>query len=531
MFWGDKIVEEFLADEKYKSKSHLIIRDEKTISGHPHVGSLRSFVMHATISDILTLKGVSHEYLYEINDTDAFDAVPSYAPTNLAEHLGKPLFAVPSPEDSAENFARYFADFYMNALKKEKYRMSFYFNSDVYKSGKYDPYIKKAIENKDLIRKIYKEVSGGEKPETWYPLQVICDNCGRVATTKINGFDGQEVSYECTGKTDYTQGCGFAGKKSPFGGNATLPWKVEWAAKFAIHKVDLEGAGKDHYAAGGSRHVANRICEEVFQTPHPFDVRHEFILIEGAKMSSSKGVGMTAFELSNLLPTYLFRFLMIQKEIMKTINFSPDGDTIAIIYDQYDEAVAEFLKNIDDPTKNLDKSRLIELTHFFEQERNLERFLPRFSQLAFLTQIPYVDIYEKLAEIKGAALSELDREEIDTRIQLAQKWLKTYSPERYKFEIKQDEVPKSALEISSLQKSLLGKIAEFLKTQGDKVDGESLHGFLHDLKRDSGCKPMELFVAIYQAVFGRESGPKAGFLLSTLDKNWLIERFEKVAQS
>jgi len=531
MFWGDKKIDEFIESrkEEIEKGKTLIIRDEKTISGHPHVGSLRSFVMHATFSDILTERGIKHKNLYELNDTDAFDSVPGYVPAEWSDHLGKQLRDVPSPDGKAESFAKYFATFYTKALMDEKYNAEFYWNSDIYKSGKYDKYIRLAIENRHEIRKIYKEVSGGEKPDTWYPLQVICDKCGKIATTKITDFDGEEVTYSCTAKTRYIDGCGHEGKKSPFGGNSTLPWKVEWAAKFCIHEVDLEGAGKDHYAAGGSRHISNRICEEIFgKKPHPFDVRHEFILIGGAKMSSSAGTGMTVQNLHDLMPRYLFRFMMIYKEIMKTINFTPDGDTIPVLFDTYDSAITEFLKDSSDENRNKDRARLIELTHFYEKDRDLSRYLPRFNQIAFLVQVPHINIEEKVAELKGSPLSDEDREELQLRVDMAHRWLDTYSPERYQFKIQEDEIPASAKELTEEQKSLLVKIAEFLKSQGEKVDGESLHAFLHDLKKETGCEARDLFGAIYNSIFGKPSGPKAGFLLSTLDKEWLIKRFLEV---
>ncbi len=534
MFWGDKIIDEFIDSRKEKidQGETIIVRDEKTISGHPHVGSLRSFVMHATFSDVLTDRGVKHRNVYELNDTDAFDSVPHYVPAEWKEHLGKRLKDVPSPDGKAENYAKYFAQFYTNALEDEKYNVEFYWNSEPYEAGQYDKYIRLAIEHRHDIRKIYKEVSGGEKPETWYPVQVICDACGKIANTKISEWDGEELTYSCTAKTRYNEGCGHEGKKSPFGGNATLPWKVEWAAKFCVQGVDIEGAGKDHYAAGGSRHISNRICEEIFgMKPHPFDVRHEFILIEGAKMSSSAGAGMTVQKLHDLMIRYLFRFMMIYKDIMKTINFSPDGDTIPVLFDTYDGAMRHYLMDQDSEDRNADQARLIELTHFYEPERNLDRYLPRFSQVAFLVQVPHLDMEEKVAEMKGAPLTDADKEELQLRAEMAKYWLEHYSPERYQFKIQEDEIPESVSELSAEQKDLLGKIAEFLNTQGEKVDGEALHAFLHDLKRESGCQPRDLFGAIYHSIFGRPSGPKAGFLLSTLDKEWLTKRFQAVANS
>jgi lysyl-tRNA synthetase class 1 len=529
MFWGDSIVEDFLAQYREEAKKRpLIIRDEKTLSGRPHVGSLRSFVMHATLSDVLTDHKIDHHYYYEINDTDAFDSVPKYVPAELKEHLGKPLKDVPSPDGKAKNYAMFFADEYKHALVDSKYNVEFYINSDRYAAGEYDQYIRLALDHKDDIRRIYKEVSGSDKPESWYPCQVICDACGKIATTKITDWDGEEVSYNCNADVKYTKGCGHSGKKSPFGGNATMPWKVEWAAKFCVVGVDLEGAGKDHYAAGGSRHVSNRICEEVFKHKHPFDVRHEFILVGGAKMSSSSGVGATAVAVYEMLPRYLFRFMMIQKDVMKTINFTPDGDTIPVLFDQYDQICSAYFEDRENLQEH--KRRFFEFTHFYEEDLNtLERFLPRFSHVSFFVQMPHIDIYEKFAEIKGSALTDADRAELDLRIKYAKKWLEKWSPEKYVFKV-QEEIPEQACYLTRKQKDFLGFLSKFL-SENKEAKGHDIQTFIHEQKTALDMKPAEIFKAIYVSILDKTSGPQAGWLLEALENEFIIRRFKDVAES
>ena len=152
MFWGDSIINDFLseyADEAKKRK--LILRDEKTLSGRPHVGSLRSFVMHAILSDVLTSKDIDNIFYYEINDTDAFDSVPDYVPAEWKEHLGKRLKDVPSPDGKAKNYAIYFADEYTKALNDSKYSATYYVSSEKYEAGEYDKYIKLVVLKKMKI--------------------------------------------------------------------------------------------------------------------------------------------------------------------------------------------------------------------------------------------------------------------------------------------------------------------------------------------------------------------------------------------
>jgi lysyl-tRNA synthetase class 1 len=96
------------------------------------------------------------------------------------------------------------------------------------------------------------------------PVNIICEKCGKVSTTRALSFDGEKVTYECA-DLDWTKGCGYTGAVSPFDGNAKLPWKVEWAAKFLVFGVDVEGAGKDHSTKGGSRNIADEISRQSIQ--------------------------------------------------------------------------------------------------------------------------------------------------------------------------------------------------------------------------------------------------------------------------
>ncbi|MBU1992456.1 MAG: lysine--tRNA ligase [Patescibacteria group bacterium] len=526
MFWADDIIDDFIKERGKEMKGRkIIIRDEKTLSGRPHVGSLRSFVMHAVLADVLTNRKLDNIFYYEINDTDAFDSVPSYVPAEWKEHLGKRLKDVPSPDSQAENYAMYFAKEYLDALADSKYNAEFYIASHRYEAGEYDNYIKLALNHKDEIREIYRIESGSEKPESWHPCQIICDKCGKIATTKITDWNGKEVSYSCTVDVGYTRGCGHEGKRSPFKGNATMPWKVEWAAKFSVVNVDLEGAGKDHYAAGGSRHVSNRICEEIFKHKHPFDVRHEFILVDGAKMSSSSGVGATAVEVYELLPRYLFRFMMIQKDVMKTINFSPHGDTIPVLFDQYDAICRDYFENNEDAKEH--KNRIFEFTHFYEKDlKKLNRYLPRFGHIAFFVQMPHLDIEEKVCELKGGDLTNLDRIELNLRIEFAKKWLKECSPEKYVFTV-QESVPEAAKNLTDDQKNFLKLLTDFLEKKPDAI-GDDIQTFIHEQKEALSMQPADLFKAIYLSILGKENGPQAGWFLEALDTDFVVKRFKEV---
>ena len=200
-----------------------------------------------------------------------------------------------------------------------------------------DPFIKIALERADDIRRVLKEVSGSEKEASWLPISVVCENCGKTMTTRAHDYDGETIGYTCDKNTDEIKSCGHTGRIKPWGGAAKLFWKAEWAAKWVAQGVDIEGGGKDHSTKGGSRDVANHLAREIFNYEPPFDIPYEFFLVGGKKMSSSKGQGSSAKDMSDLFTPETLRLALIGKDIREQIDVDPSGESIPKMYDWYDE--------------------------------------------------------------------------------------------------------------------------------------------------------------------------------------------------
>ena len=164
MLWADRIASEIRNTRTPRDGKTFLIRDEKTLSGRVHVGSMRGVAVHGLIAEILAEYGIANEYRYELNDFDPFDSIPSYLDTEkFREHLGKPLYAVPSPESGFKNYAEYFGDEFVGVHKKAGFTPNYYRATELYQSGKMDSFIKTALEKSSDVRRILKEVSGGEK--------------------------------------------------------------------------------------------------------------------------------------------------------------------------------------------------------------------------------------------------------------------------------------------------------------------------------------------------------------------------------
>jgi lysyl-tRNA synthetase class 1 len=453
------------------------------------------------------------------------DDIPVYLDrAKYEQYLGMPLKNIPSPEDGYKSFADYFAQEFQKVIENAGFKPEFYWGSEWYESGKMDDAIRQALDHAADIRRIYKEVSGSERKDTWLPLNVICPQCGKVTTTDATEWDGETVKVNCyPSKVEYTKGCGFEGRVSPFSGKAKLPWKVEWPAKWKVHGVTVEGAGKDHSTRGGSRDVAIHISKEVFGYEPPLDVPYEFLLVGGRKMSSSKGRGSSAAEIASLVPAKIFRLALLGKDINQQFNFDPEGDTIPVLYDLYDK-LFEGYKTVKDD----DYAKLFELIHPSRQLPHADTFMPRFSQVAFIVQMPHMDMEKEVEALKGFALTQNDKTELAERAKYAKTWIEECAPEKFVFKL-QDTLPDVAKNFSDAQKSALKELVLFLESQSAMPGGEIIQQKLFDIKESQKIAPSELFGALYLSFLGKPQGPKVGWFLSVLDKKFVIERLKEVS--
>ncbi|HLD76390.1 MAG TPA: lysine--tRNA ligase, partial [Candidatus Norongarragalinales archaeon] len=191
-FWADRI-----AREAHAQNGRHVVSDAKTPSGRIHVGSLRGVVIHDVIFKAVRDSGQKVEYVYRFDDFDPMDGFPPGVSEEFRKHMGEPLCDVPSPEPGHVCFARFFAEEFRTVFENLDCHPRIVWSSEQYRAGKFDALIRKALEKAELFRAINESVSGAKKVQGWLPINVVCEKCGKIGTTKVSDFDGKTVLYSC----------------------------------------------------------------------------------------------------------------------------------------------------------------------------------------------------------------------------------------------------------------------------------------------------------------------------------------------
>ena len=413
MDWADELA------AQVRDRGPQVVNDSKTPSGTVHVGSLRGPVILDTITRALRASGIETTLLYGVDDLDPMDAQALLTPDAVEHEMGRPLAHVPDQAgDGHASYARHHAQVFIDVfaglgIHPDRY----YWMSEIYPTGAMDPYLRIALDKAAEVREIYRRVANVQHPDAWHPAGVICPNCGKVGTTIVTQWDGEQVFFECRARhVEWATGCGASGWISPFGGNAKLPWNLEWAAQWSLFGVTIEPCGKDLSTAGGSRDRSDAIAREIFEREPPLNVPYEFLNIGGKKMSTSKGRGAAAHTIAEVIPPEQLRFLFLRPKPNHAIEFDPDGtDQIPRLFDEFDKfAAATAGREVKGelPPGYEATFRYSLLDPGADVAAEAAAFRPAFSHLALLAQVPGVDVAARVEAEKGSALTEREARDL-----------------------------------------------------------------------------------------------------------------------
>ena len=134
-----------------------------------------------------------------------------------------------------------------------------------------------------------------------------------------------------------------------------------------------------------------------------------------------------------------------------------------------------------------------------------------------------MDVVERVTAEKGSPLTDREAAELETRLAAVRRWLEAYAPERARIEIRRDALPTAAEQLRPEQRGFLRALAE--AAHGDApASGEQWQAAIFAVAAEHGLDAKAAFNALYLAFLGRPNGPRAGWLLASLERDFVIGR-------
>lgn len=520
--WADHIAKQLLQNGKMKQ----VIVTGTSLSGEPHIGNANDMIRGDAIRKAVVDAGGKAELAWIADDMDPYRSVPAGFPAELKKYLGHPVGNIPDPWKCHKNFALHFEEMLLGQLKELGVKPKAFFGVEMYRKGMYNDSIKTAMKKRNEIIAILNRFREKPLEENWQPINIICENCGKMVTTKMTRYDHKTAiaEYACSPeevvlhKEHRINGCGHKGKISVLNGNAKLTWRVEWAARWAFLKATCEPFGKEHAAAGGSYDTGKEIVK-LFGGEPPLPVVYEFFQMAGAKMSKSKGNVVTVPIMLEVLRPQEIKFWMYYGKISKARNIDLSEMPIHIT-EEFDKAERIYFgEKTDNPKEDENYKRAYELASLGVPKQLVQAPYTFCSAIVQVAKGRETETLQKTGHLPKD-LTAVERREVEARLQNCRKWLANYAPEQYRVQIL-EKMPK--IELGKELKDLFSDVAEKL---GGGANGDELQQFFYDEAKRKGIQPPEAFAAAYQLLLGKERGPRLGPFLVSLEKGFVVKRLK-----
>jgi lysyl-tRNA synthetase, class I len=505
MKWLNKVVDELISQ---KPQGEIIVESGISPSGRYHMGYLREIIICDGVVLELQNRGRQAKHIHFVDDLDGFRKVPSNLPAEYEKYLGIPLCDMPAPDGSDRSYADFALQDFLDNVSKLGVKIQVERSHRRYREGFFVKSIEQALQKLDQTKKILEEVSGRKLGDQWSPIQVNED--GYLKKRPFVSIDVSQKTIKYLDKEGIEQ-------TTPYSkGEVKLDWRLDWPARWALVGVDAEPFGREHATKGGSYDTGKELVESIFEGMAPLPIPYEFINKAGdtKKMSASKGNGIMMSEVTAVLPPEISRFLVLNTSPDKTIFFDPVGGVVKLV-DEFAELLAK-------PNKDETDEQLIRLCLGDISQTTISR-VP-FSVLVSSYQAALKDEEKTLQILKRTEYSKQtieDKEIIIKELHYIDQWLNKWAPEEVKFELVTEQDFES---FNEEQKQFFKELADKIEAAPADVDGEWFHKSIYAFKEKSVLEPKQLFVSLYQLIIGKDSGPRAGWFLSILPRDWLLKR-------
>ncbi|MEO1293611.1 MAG: lysine--tRNA ligase [Pseudomonadota bacterium] len=475
-------------------KGYVLFETGYGPSGLPHIGTFGEVARTSMVRRAFEmLSDIPTKLICFSDDLDGMRKVPETMPQQelLSENLQRPLSVVPDPFGTHDSFADHNNAMLQRFLDTFGFEYEFISATDFYKSGRFDPVLRRAAEKYDKIMEVMLASLREERAASYSCFLPISPTTGRVLYVPMKDVNAKDatITFEDEDGTDVTL--------PVTGGNVKLQWKPDFGARWAALDVDFEMFGKDHSANAA---IYDKICAILGGRPPEHYVYELFLDEVGEKISKSKGNGISIDEwLTYASPDSLAQFMFVKPRTAKRLHF----DVIPKTVDEYHQHLRgyegqELAKRLDNPVWHIHG----------EGQVPTSDMVVSFSMLLNLASAASAEDKEALWGFIRKYAPEASAEShpgLDAAAGYAVRYYQDRVKPHKTFRAPTDQEREALTDLAAALRAYAGPSEE------GQTDAEALQQVVYDTGKAAGFEQLrDWFTALYEVLLGQSQGPRFG---------------------
>ena len=483
------------------AKDYVLFETGYGPSGLPHIGTFGEVARTTMVRHAFSLLSDLPTRLFAFSDDlDGLRKVPDNVPKqdmiarfvgDKAGAFGTPLTSIPDPFGCCESFGHHNNGRLRAFLDAFKFDYEFKSSTECYRTGLFDPMLRRALEKHREILDVVLPELRDERRRTYCPFLPVRERDGRLQVLEIPAIEYRPKDGTIVFRDD---------REGTFevpvtGGNCKLQWRVDWAMRWAALDVDYEMSGKDLI---DSVRLGNRICRILAGDP-PVGFTYELFLDEnGEKISKSKGNGLAVEDwLRYAPPESLALFMYHKPTAAKRLFF----DVIPKTVDDYLSHLVNLPKQ--EPARQLDNP----VWHIHRGHPPAEDAHLSFNILLNLTSVSHTEdkmvLWQYITRLRPDA-NPKTAPFLDKLVEYAIVYYRDFVRPAKKYR------PPSAME-----REALGELARTLAALPESADAEAIQFEVYEVgKRYPFPDLRAWFKSLYEILLGQADGPRMGSFIA-----------------
>ena len=500
--WLDRVASEIVERERKLGRQVDVLRVESGLgaSGVPHIGNYSDAARAYGIKLALESMGKKAELIAFSDDMDGLRKVPAGLPKSLSKYIGFPVSSIPDPFGCHDSYGSHMSGLLLDALDKTGIKYRSVSGTRAYKEGLFNSQIDKILTNATRVGEIIKETLGQEKYTEVLPYFPVCENCGRIYTTRALEYvrDRHVVRYSCDGmelRGEMLKGCGHQGEVDVYSGKGKLSWKVEFAARWSALKINYEGYGKDLIE---SVKANDRVMEEILNEPPPFHTRYEYFLDKtGAKVSKSVGNVLAPQLWLRYASPQTLLLLMYKRSVGSRAVWVKDIPTYIAELDDLEDAYFG-RKEVKDPKERARLRGLYEYVWQLSPPKHPTAHVPH-NLLVFLVKVaPKGKEKEFVVQRLAGYGYQVDPKDprFEERLDKATNWAKEV-----------ETITTGTISVDEKDREAILELAGVINASSDE---NYLQNSIFTIAKKHNLEPGPFFKTLYRVLIGSDHGPRLG---------------------